>query len=99
MRFVIILDLEGEVPAEPARRINELLALWRALPCVPHVWAVEIPKADSRYAEVMLEQLEDIWGDETHARAMVIPAPAASVTFRMLDPRAASLLESPSGER
>jgi hypothetical protein len=95
MRFVIVLDLEGEVPEEPARRVRELLELWRAVACVPRVWAVEIQQAPTHYAEVMLEQLEDVWGDDTRVRAMVIPAPAASVTFRMLDPRAASLLESP----
>ena len=95
MRFVIVLDLEGDVPEEPSRRVGQLLEMWSAVPCVPGVWAAELPKADSRYAEVMLEQLEDVWGDETHVRAMVIPAPAASVTFRMLDPRAASLLELP----
>ena len=95
MRFVIVLDLEGEVPEEPARRVRELLELWRAVACTPRVWAVEIPHAATRYAEVMLEQLEDVWGDETHVRAMVIPARDACATFRMLDSRAASLLESP----
>jgi F420-0:gamma-glutamyl ligase-like protein len=95
MRFVILLQIDGELPAEPARRIRELLALWKALTCVPGVWAVELPKAGARYAETMLEQLEDVWGDDSHVRAMVIPVSDPSVTFRMLDSRAASLLESP----
>jgi hypothetical protein len=94
MRFIIVLDVDGEFAAEPARYVQTLLGRWRAALCVPRVWVADIPKADARYAEAMLEQLEDGWGDETHVRAIVTPAPEPSVTFRLLDPRATALLES-----
>lgn len=95
MRFIIVLDFDGELAAESARRVDELLTLWRAVPCVRRVWVVTFPNVGADCAEMILEHLEDVWGDDTHVRAMVIPAPDPSLTFRMLDARAASLLESP----
>lgn len=95
MRFIIVLDVDGELPAEPASRIHELLTLWCAVPCASRVWAVEFPNVGAHCAEMILERLEKTWGDKAPVRAMVIPAANPSATFRMVDSRAASLLESP----
>ena len=57
MRFIIVLDVDGELAAEPARHVQALFDFWRAALCVPRVWVVDIPKANAHYAEAMLEQL------------------------------------------